>query len=439
MKNKILKTILIYIIITIILLFLSNLYILYVNDEITTYGFSYNIARGLLPYKDYNMIIGPLYSLLMAIPIKIFGNKIILYELFNIMLYSGIFTILYNKYKKKVIILIIAYLCCYTLFIYNNFCIFLLITILLLLDSKYKNKTLLIGLLIGCIIITKHNIGGVLALIYFFTGKDKIKRTIYGSIPVIIMFIYLLLTNTLSGYLDYCIFGMGNFLDNILIEPIPLVIFIIMLYVLIKDYKKTKQEYILYIIGSYILLFPLMDFNHILVCILPFIYHLIKLDYKWNNYLYLLFVSFIIFTIIIRISDTLLSPNVLVLDNNFLKYKIVSRETYERLQLIDNFYKTHNERIYILGDNSYITKIYLNKDIDFYDLINKGNLGKNESKFIDDMINYCDKNKCYFIIDKEMYPSDNNIYSQLILDFRIEVENKYNYVETTDYYKVYES
>ena len=46
-------------------------------DQVWAYGFSYNISRGLLPYRDYNMIIGPLYSLLMSIPMKLFGNYLI--------------------------------------------------------------------------------------------------------------------------------------------------------------------------------------------------------------------------------------------------------------------------------------------------------------------------------------------------------------------------
>ena len=36
-------------------------------DEIWNYGFSYNIASGLIPYKDFNMITTPLYSMLGAV------------------------------------------------------------------------------------------------------------------------------------------------------------------------------------------------------------------------------------------------------------------------------------------------------------------------------------------------------------------------------------
>ena len=39
-------------------------------DEMWNYGFSNNIANGLVPYRDFNMIITPLYPLIISIFIK---------------------------------------------------------------------------------------------------------------------------------------------------------------------------------------------------------------------------------------------------------------------------------------------------------------------------------------------------------------------------------
>ena len=43
-------------------------------DEIWNYGFSYAIRLGEIPYKDFNMVLPPLYSYIMAIPLLVANN-----------------------------------------------------------------------------------------------------------------------------------------------------------------------------------------------------------------------------------------------------------------------------------------------------------------------------------------------------------------------------
>lgn len=60
MKKKhyqLLELLIIFILTLLFNTFCNNLTI----DEIWNYGFSYNIATGLIPYKDFNMVITPLY------------------------------------------------------------------------------------------------------------------------------------------------------------------------------------------------------------------------------------------------------------------------------------------------------------------------------------------------------------------------------------------
>ena len=56
-KNYILELILIFIVTILFNLFINGL----TNDEVWNYGFAYNISNGLIPYKDFNMIITPLF------------------------------------------------------------------------------------------------------------------------------------------------------------------------------------------------------------------------------------------------------------------------------------------------------------------------------------------------------------------------------------------
>ena len=439
MKSIKYKSLIIFIIIFSLIMILSNFTELIDFDEFNSYGFSFNIIKGLLPYRDYNMIIGPFYSLIMTIPIILFGNSLIMYEAFNAFIFSLIFTIIYNKVGNKTFILVLSFLICKNTFTYNNYCLFVVLSIILLLDSKIKYKNEIIGLLIGTIIITKHNIGGVLALIYFFTGKDKIKRTIIASIPVCVFLIYLIISNTLNNYLDLCIFGMGNFLSNLLIEPQCLLIIIAILYILIKEYIKTKDIRILYIIGYISIVFPIVDFNHCLFCIMPFMFYYLYIHKKKDN-IYYIFKYTVIISIILKFVIFITSNQVFITNNRFLKYKFVSYENYEELGLLQNYYNNHKDgKLYIFGYTSYEFKLYNNLTLDFYDLINKGNLGKNEDKYVKDMIDYCKNNKCYFIIERSMNPSKDNHYIQFIMDFKYAVENEFNMVDQNKYYKVYES
>ena len=436
MKNKYIKNILTYIIIFAVLCLLTSL-IIPSGDEIYTYGFSYNIASGLIPYKDFNMVIGPLYNLIITIPILLFGNHIITFELFHLLFYSLVFTAIYNKYKNKGLFIIFSFLILDNYFMYNDFCIFLIISILLLLDSKLKYKDLIIGLLIGMIICTKHNIGGVIFLIYFFTGKNKISRLFYSSIPCLVILGYLYFNNIIEGYLNFCIFGMGSFLQNLVLGPLSIIILILMIYPIIKDYIKTKNVKDLYILGSFIIIFPIIDYNHISYCIVLFIYFMVDKDLK--NYLSFFIKSIVVVMFACTYSYMLVDEKVFVTDNSFYKYRIINKYDYDMSKYYNNFIKTHDGDIYTFGYSSYKVKLSNNIHPGFYDLINNGNMGTESNKYTEDLINNCDNKECYFLFDYSMFPIKINRYSQANTKYRDLIEDKYEFLEKNDYYVIYKS
>ena len=49
------------------------------QDGIWNYGFGYSISKGLVPYKDFNMIVPPLWPILISIPIGIVGHNFMTY------------------------------------------------------------------------------------------------------------------------------------------------------------------------------------------------------------------------------------------------------------------------------------------------------------------------------------------------------------------------
>ena len=130
-SNKILVFSLIYIICFIYSFFFSTVY----NDEIWNYGFSYNIASGLVPYRDFGMLQTPLYFFLASFFIRIFGNYLFSFHLFNSFILAGIIYIIFKTLKYKGFILIpFIFLSCYPG--YNIFSVLILLIILCLTGCK---------------------------------------------------------------------------------------------------------------------------------------------------------------------------------------------------------------------------------------------------------------------------------------------------------------
>ena len=105
MKKKICRYVLLFLFFFIVT-FLYNFFLLNSNcDEIWNYGFSCNIANGLIPYKDFNMVVTPLFSFIGVLFIKIFGNHIYAYDIYIAVIVSIISILCYKKFGKNALIL----------------------------------------------------------------------------------------------------------------------------------------------------------------------------------------------------------------------------------------------------------------------------------------------------------------------------------------------
>ena len=69
-----------------------NLIIQQINlDEIWNYGFIHSIYSGLIPYKDFNMVLTPFYPFIMSIPLHIFGSSILIVHIFSSLMITFMF------------------------------------------------------------------------------------------------------------------------------------------------------------------------------------------------------------------------------------------------------------------------------------------------------------------------------------------------------------
>ena len=148
MKIKERKDLLIIPIFTIIFLlvniFRKNLFL----DELWNFGFSFNLANGYVPYKDFNMIITPLYPLLAAVIMKIFGNNYLTYMFVNSLI--GSLIVYFSKVNKERFLVVVFIIIFSFPITYNSF-ILLLYYILI----KYEDNDRLTGLIVSMIFLTK--------------------------------------------------------------------------------------------------------------------------------------------------------------------------------------------------------------------------------------------------------------------------------------------
>ena len=309
---------------------------------------------------------------------------------------------------------------------YNTFCSFLVIIILLLESSEFKYKEEIVGVFIGIILMTKHNIGMPLGIVYLLKNRKKIRKLLYLLIPVVITFSYLLINNAIFEYIDFCYLGMGSFLSNMTTDILSVPIYLLILFFLIKEYTNYKEFKILYLLAFQIVVFPILDQGHLMPALLPVVvYILLKKKKKTKIFVkYFIAIGFIVGVITTGFTTTIMTKNNFLFLQGCPKNLPIYLEEYSKY--IDS---KKNRNIYLFNMNAYMIKIYRNENPTFFDLINKGNLGSNEEKYLKLLDEDCRKNKCLFLLSNNDYEENNNS-NQTSETFKIYVEKNAKYLET---------
>lgn len=344
------------------------------NDDIWNYGFSYNFATGLTMYNDFNMVIPPLYPLIFGTILKLLGANIIIFSLFNALIPTTIIYLV-NKYYKNATLEVTAFLTVFFIANYNILCL-LLLTILLILEDK-KKSDYTIGFFLGLIFLTKTNMI-LLCLASFFYIKDIkkiIRRIIAFIIPNLIILIYFYKNNILKNYLNYAYGGLLSFGKDNLKITIGVIIIAIIIIVLIREFYKTKDIKVLYILLFQIMSYPIFNFAHISYCLFPVIIYYAN---KIKNPIYNRYKKLLIVLILTPLILTFIEFKVIKLEygTNALKYKLLK----EKYTINANMIKQNVEDLdntYFIMYEAYFNKLLLGIKINKYDLTLKGNLGYN--------------------------------------------------------------
>lgn len=459
-------------------------------DEIWNFNFAKCISSGKIPYKEINMIVTPLSSIIAAVALLIFGKQLLVMRILAVLLATSILFIIYKilkllKINNYISILTILLICInyISTFVYDyNFLLVSLILLIIYLElknsmqSNYSLKiNFLIGLLAGLCVVTKQTVGSICLLIallnniWLINSKNDLKQytkilsmRLSGSIiPISLFGIYLIYNNALNAFLDYCVLGIGTFKNkisylNLILNSdikisimsvlIPVSMIICIIFNLIKKPKliEEKNIYILlvYSVCSFILSFPISDTIHFMIGILPgtilILYILYckfkdisKIDIKWKK----VFVFYMLGTIMIFSVINIFR----CFNNNFIKSDLkhfnnilINKELYNEINIVQNYIANEEDKVYIIDSTASIYFIPLdiyNKD---YDLFLIGNCGKAGTSY--KIRKLCEKNNIKILINS----NEENINWQISRDDIEYIKNNKEKIGTIERFDIYE-
>lgn len=389
-----------------------------INDDLMwNYGFCNNFAKGMTMYKDYNMVITPLYPLVVGTLMKLFGNNMLVFYIINSMIPASIM-MLVLKMSKKAFIPTMLLLSFVSVPNYNLLCI-LFLFILLWLEREDKNDYI-IGILLGLTFLTKSSVGVLLCLPTIFYLKKNFrkvfKRVVGFLLPNVLIFIWFYLNGSLYDYVNYCFLGLFDFAKGNTEVSFLIVITIFSVIYLIRQFIKYKDIEILYILCFQMIAYPIFNGFHVMYAGVPVLYYMIshlpkKLDNFYKDYSKL-FALFLVCPIIGSIM-VVFTHDFVYVDDTF-KYRYVDRKFYEDAMLIDGHFKGNYDNVYFVMYSSYLNKYLLNLDIGKYDLLLKGNLGyKGEDRVIKE---WKEKKDTYFVVyqDFEGGQASKKLYDYVI-------------------------
>ena len=387
-------------------------------DELWNYNFASNISNGLVPYKDFNMVVTPLLSMISGIILSIFGKQLIIIRMLNILLNTLIIFMTYKIMKKLEVKKYITYailmfstyvLQKYAMFDYN-FAIELIILIIVYLEiGSKKTNPIVLGILAGLCITLKQTIGLVVSVVLIGYkllevrnkedlkkyAKDAMLRTIGVIIPVILMIIYLVINGAFKDFIDYCILGVSTFLNKVsyiqrliikseieikILAVLPISI-IILLIMYIKN--KEKDALILSVFGitSMLAVYPIADETHLmsgifitLIAVAYILNKIIKKDFiVFNIFLYVFSIMFVIYQVINSSYIYIKSNKNMNIEH--YKYLIIKQDTIDYIGKIDKYIEESKKEVYILDSSAAFYMIPINRYHKDYDMFNLGNLG----------------------------------------------------------------
>ena len=366
------------------------------SDLMWNFGYSYNTASGKLMYRDFNMVISPIYPAVTGLLMSIIGNNMLSFTLINTF-YVMLVIYLAYKINPKIFILGIPFILLSCIANYNTFCI--LFTLLLIYLEKEKKNDYLIGFIIGLAFLTKINVGFLLAIpsLYYFKNLKKLLHRFIGfCIPNIITVIIFVLLGNLKNYISYVFLGAMDFVSNNFQFSWMTIVIPFLVAVLIYAFIKEKNVGYLYAIFFMGIIYPVMNEMHVIIATAPAIVMVIN---KFDNFLYKLrYIAILLIAVPLLGSIDNYTRTNYSHDNNLFKFRPIQSEYIKNRDDLYRFFDGNFDNVYFLLYDNYLYKFMLDLPINKYDVILFGNLGYKGTEKMINHLKTLDKD-CSLVLD----------------------------------------
>lgn len=292
-------------------------------DELWNFTFGNNMAMGLVPYRDFNLLQTPLFAMVHGLFLTVFGRELLVTRMLGAVLFTGICYLLYLFAKRLqvrggfLLLLPMAFLFSFDYNVFYEYsCSILAVQLLCMyrdcqvlwkgisceryVSLRYQFVT---GLFAGAGIMCKQTFGGFVALAawcsvlligryYRQPVKTVLKalcaRLAGSSVPCFFVLFYLLGTGSWDDFIDMSLKGISTFSSRLMLweymaeDPeymaTGLVFLLVILLGVVYTIRYRKEDrgrfgciVLLYSALGCINLYPLCNSYHILTCLFPFL------------------------------------------------------------------------------------------------------------------------------------------------------------------------
>lgn len=395
-----------------ILIFSFNSLFYHTHDFMLDFTHVYSISNGLTIYKDFNIVIGPIYPTLIALFLVIFGKNMFVFHIIHSIIVVGIYYLIKKNNKNTLSFFVFIILHRVLFSKYNVFCLLLFYIIYYLEIGNYKYKDYLIGFLLGITLFTKISIGVFLIIptliLYYKKPKVIIKRLFLLLFVSLSIIIWMYFMGNLDAFFNYTILGLFDFAghtSNFFLDNILYIILLIISFIYLMIHLKNNK-YLSYMICFLIMSYSIFDESHVLLALFPTIVYVFD-SFKQNTYLKKIIYVLSIFLFLVSIINVIIGNNYHKMDckMSYCSQDKIIQNTFKRVHMVNlklnkdylDYYK------YYFNDYAYFYKLDLKEDITPYDYIWVGNMGYHgEERIIKEIEKTCKNEKCLFVIDEDV-------------------------------------
>lgn len=155
-------------------------------------------------------------------------------------------------------------------FDYNKLCLLIVCIMILIEMQSYKKKSILIGLLCGLCILSKHSIGGIVwiaSMLLASSWKERGIRTGVMTIPLLLGTGFLAINHQIVEAYHQIFCGMPDFLNNLQITPCIIILILAVAFSFFdgKRYQYNQKWKCIFVYGVAFLsiCIPIFDYAHI--------------------------------------------------------------------------------------------------------------------------------------------------------------------------------